>query len=60
MKVLVGGTPLESLGWQREIGRVRLRWRDVPSEDRMQFLYDLRRSAEAEHDRILHKDILCS
>jgi hypothetical protein len=48
MKVYVGGTPLESLGWQRDLGQVRIRWRDVPVADRVEFLEDLIVSAYAE------------
>ncbi|MER9176222.1 hypothetical protein NKH72_21840 [Mesorhizobium sp. M0955] len=48
MKVLIGGTPLESMGWQRELCKVRLVWRDVPAADRVEFLEDLIVSAKAE------------
>lgn len=41
MKVLIGGTPLESMGWQRDLGKVRLAWRDVPTIDKAEFVRDL-------------------
>ncbi|RWI35508.1 hypothetical protein [Mesorhizobium sp.] len=41
MKVLIGGTPLESMGWQRDLGKVRLVWRDVSANDKAEFVRDL-------------------
>ncbi|RWB95614.1 MAG: hypothetical protein EOQ56_28105 [Mesorhizobium sp.] len=47
MKVLIGGTPLESMGWQRDLGKVRIVMREGTScEDQFQFLLDLVNSAE--------------
>ncbi|RWJ03444.1 hypothetical protein [Mesorhizobium sp.] len=46
MKVLIGGTPLESMGWQRDLGKVRIVMREGTScEDQFQFLLDLINSA---------------
>jgi hypothetical protein len=40
-KVLIAGTPLESLGWQRDLEKVRVRFRDVPVEDKLAFVTDV-------------------
>ncbi|TGQ19298.1 hypothetical protein [Mesorhizobium sp. M00.F.Ca.ET.217.01.1.1] len=60
MKVLVGGTPLESMGWQRDLGKVRMRWRDAPKADRIEFLEDLVVSAHVERWLILQEEKACS
>jgi hypothetical protein len=40
MKVFIAGTPLESLGWQRDLEKVRTVFRDVPTEDKLAFITD--------------------
>lgn len=52
MKALVAGTPLESMVWQSDLGKVRFRWRDMPAQQRAKFLSDLIQSAAAERTRL--------
>jgi hypothetical protein len=53
----VAGTPLESAVWQGPIGKVRLRWRDVPRDDIVRFLNDLISAAMAERKRLFRLTI---
>ncbi|TPL42580.1 MULTISPECIES: hypothetical protein [unclassified Mesorhizobium] len=47
MKVLIAGTPLESLGWQRDLGKVRIVFRpDTTRSDQFEFLEQLERSCD--------------
>jgi hypothetical protein len=47
MKVLIAGTPLESLGWQRDLGKVRIVFRDGTNRvDQFEFLEQLERSCD--------------
>lgn len=57
MKVFITGTPLEALGWQRDLGKIRIVFRpDTSFEDQCQFLADLQHSAKAmRHSLIAEK-----
>ncbi|RUU76140.1 MAG: hypothetical protein EOS05_11455 [Mesorhizobium sp.] len=47
MKVLIAGTPLEQMGWQRDLGKVRIVFRDGTSRtDQFEFLEQLERSCD--------------
>ncbi|WP_189401990.1 MULTISPECIES: hypothetical protein [unclassified Mesorhizobium] len=53
MKVLIAGTPLESLGWQRELGKVRIVFRPETSRhDQFEFLDQLERSIQLLKERL--------
>lgn len=54
MKVLITGTPLESLGWQRELGKVRIVFRPNTSrQDQFEFLDQLERSCDKMRTELL-------
>ncbi|MER8983925.1 hypothetical protein [Mesorhizobium sp. M0843] len=54
MKVLIAGTPLESLMWQRELGKVRFVFRrDTTLNDQKEFLRDLSESVSQETARVI-------
>ncbi|ESY35724.1 hypothetical protein NKK48_01330 [Mesorhizobium sp. C386A] len=54
MKVLIAGTPLESLMWQRELGKVRFVFRrDTTLNDQKEFLRDLGESVSQETARVI-------
>ncbi|WP_157385588.1 hypothetical protein [Mesorhizobium sp. STM 4661] len=56
MKVLIGGTPLESMGWQVDLDKVRLVWREgTEPAKQLVFLTNLITSARAERDRIIQE-----
>ncbi|ESZ33873.1 hypothetical protein X733_13860 [Mesorhizobium sp. L2C067A000] len=54
MHVLIGGTPLKSLGWQRDLGRVRVRYRPLDVEYLLEFLHALEAETRLEIDRLTY------
>jgi hypothetical protein len=57
MNVFVPGTPLKSLGWQRNLGKVRIRYRSPEDTEIIRvFLTELIACAQQEIDRLPYTD----
>lgn len=58
MKVFVAGTPLDSMGWQRDLRRIRFRYRSrfMDADYLLEFMRTLEAEARREIERLTYPD----